>query len=356
MKRSQKKFMQQLQARMNAFVIELATITKMLQMCSDPDCTSGCSLGEVELCSDPDCTSGCKMDKITSCSDPDCTSGCKLDQVKTCSDPDCTSGCSLGEIELCSDPDCTSGCKGGHGHAHGGCTCGCHKEEAQVMCGGDDGDDDDCDCGCHEHHHCDCGCECDDEECECGCHEGKCCEDDDCDCDCHEHHCDCGCECDDDCDCGCHEHHCDCGCEDEACDCCGVEMDYLNLAKQIQADFDNYRRRNKEAISIAMFEGTKNAISDFLPILDTVNKAISLVVDDNARHGLELIKENFENALQKLGVTPILALGEHYDPNLHNVVLSEESDKESGTIIEELEKGYMYKGVVLKHSIVKIAK
>lgn len=322
MKRNQKKFLNILQAKINAFILELTTISKVLQACDNQNCPNGCNLGYTEnyvhLLENPNSI----KQQLELCDNQNCPNGCSLGEVEACDNQNCPNGCNLGEeIKL----------ENHHHHNHH------HHEQKEnfAQFGGTDGGDDEI--SGQKQAKCGCGCE------------DRVNEDDQC----HSEHCSCGCEeeeCEDDCEC-----EEECCCEND-CSCHSKELEYLNLARQIQADFDNYRKRNVEAIKQAQIEGTKNVLSDFLPILDTVNKAIDLVADEKAKHGLELIKTSFESALRKVGVEPINAIGLHYDPNLHNVVLSEESDKESGTIIEELEKGYTYKGAVIKHSIVKISK
>jgi len=318
MKRNQRKFLEELQMRMNKFVLELATISKMLEMCGK-DCDCGCKLEQIESCG-KDCDCGCKLDQTTMCG-KDCDCGCQLEKVQSCG------------------KDCDCGCK---------CDCGCQDQANAKDCesdfdfGGDDGDDGNDNDKKHE------------KECKCGCghehHSGKH----------HKQHHDC--HCDEEkvqCDCEMPEFDCefterDCG--EQQCQCGKPEIDYLALAQNIQADFDNYRKRTNGAVAQATADGKMSATTEFLPILDVVNKAISLVKDDEAKHGLELIKTSFEKALETLGVKAIEALGQHYDPNLHNVVLAMESDKESGTVVEELEKGYMFGDKVVKHSVVIVAK
>lgn len=340
MKRNQKKFLMQLQAKINAFILELTTISKVLQACDNANCPNGCNLGYtteyVHLIENP---TSSKLQQLDLCDNPNCPNGCSLGEIETCDNANCPNGCSLGEVEVCDNKNCPNGCslgeeitlEGNHHHHHHH-----HHEhyENSTQFGGSDNDGGDNKTGEKQAK---CGCGCDYDE--------RICADDQC----HKEHCTCGCE-DENCEC---EEECCC---DDDCSCHSKETEYLNLARQIQADFDNYRKRNVEAIKQAQIEGTKNVLSDFLPILDTINKAVHLVQDEQAKHGLELIKTSFESALQKVGVEPINALGLHYDPKYHNVVLTEESDSESGTIIEELEKGYTYQGAVIKHSIVKISK
>ena len=325
-----------------------------LTLC-DKDCDCGCVSG-VELC-DKDCDCGCKdpASEINACSedcdcgcasgvelcDKDCDCGCKdpASEINACSE-DCDCGCASG-VELC-DKDCNCGCNDntqGATNNDNQCHCKHCEEHTAFASGGDDGDDKDneqkkqnetinnkqdnhneqCHCGCEHHnghHH----------------HNGQC----------HHHNDNHSCE-------G-HEHKCDCESEKN------LANEYLNLARQIQADFDNYRRRNVDAVKQARGEGVKEAILEFLPALDAVDRAIDFMADEQSREGVMLIKKVFEKAFNDFKVEPIMCLGAHYDPNFHDVVVAEESNQPSGTIIEEIETGYTMDGKVIRHSVVKISK
>lgn len=224
--------------------------------------------------------------------------------------------------------------------------------------------DKNCDCGCQS------GVEMCDKNCDCGCCDKN------CDCGCHSDGCKCGCGC----DCGCHQEeeseanfsggddgddedddkekqcHCDCNnncsCESER----NLANEYLNLARQIQADFDNYRRRNNEAVKQAKAEGIKEAVMNFLPALDAIERAMPFMQDEQSQEGMNLIKKLFEKSFENFKIESIKCVGAHYDPNFHDVVFAEESEFESGTIIEEIEVGYTMDGKVIRPSVVKIAK
>jgi len=129
----------------------------------------------------------------------------------------------------------------------------------------------------------------------------------------------------------------------------------LNQLKYLQADFENYRKnfdREKEFIIELANEGL---IKDLLVILDDFERALQSVENERNREGLVMLYNNFLKILEKHGLRQIEALGKKFDPYYHEALLRESSDKEEGTILEELQKGYMLKSKVIRHSKVKIA-
>lgn len=134
-----------------------------------------------------------------------------------------------------------------------------------------------------------------------------------------------------------------------------VEKDkYLRL----QAEFMNYKKRvEKEKIDIYKNASAK-LITDLLPVLDDFDRAISHANDANAfMEGMKLIVKRFEDCLKKEGLEVIETLNIDFDPTYHHAVLMEETDTvESGKIFEEIQKGYMINGKVLRPAMVKVAK
>lgn len=129
---------------------------------------------------------------------------------------------------------------------------------------------------------------------------------------------------------------------------------------RLQADFDNFRRRTrqeKEELSIIVAQGI---VMQFLPVLDNFERALSLsggAQGDGLRTGVEMICRQFAQVFEKLGVEPVAAVGAQFDPQLHEAVMSvEDTEKPDGTIAEELQKGYLLKGKVIRPSMVKVVK
>ena len=131
--------------------------------------------------------------------------------------------------------------------------------------------------------------------------------------------------------------------------------------KRLLAEFDNYRKRTeKEKLMMTDF-GATLILTQVLSIVDNLERAVNNVPDDlkdNAYvDGIKKIYDQLMKTLEDLKVTAIKAKGEKFDQNLHNaVMMDEESDCEEGTITEELQKGFMYKDQVLRHSMVKVKK
>jgi molecular chaperone GrpE len=137
--------------------------------------------------------------------------------------------------------------------------------------------------------------------------------------------------------------------------------DYYDQLLRLQAEFDNYRKRvDKEKMELIKF-GQENLLLKLLPSIDNVERALKAAREhDNHKtilEGLVLIEKEFKNFLKQEGVEPIKTHKEKLDPNLHHAVSQEErSDCEDEEILEEIQKGYNYKGKVIRPSLVKVAK
>ena len=105
--------------------------------------------------------------------------------------------------------------------------------------------------------------------------------------------------------------------------------------------------------------GAKDIIEKILPVVDSFERGLATVEnpeEDPFADGMNKVYKQFTTALDELGVTVIEAVGKEFDPNLHNAVMHVE-DEEAGEniVVEEFLKGYMYKGSVVRHSMVKVA-
>ena len=133
------------------------------------------------------------------------------------------------------------------------------------------------------------------------------------------------------------------------------------LLKVVQADSENYKKRlDKDRQEFCSFANAE-LISKLLPILDSLELAlINVMVDKNEKtefiKGIELIYTQLYDALEKAGLKHIVVVGKKFDPHFHEVLLQQESDEGPGIIIEELQKGYMFNGKLLRTSKVKISK
>ena len=132
---------------------------------------------------------------------------------------------------------------------------------------------------------------------------------------------------------------------------------YVNLAKQIQADFENYKRNMQKIVKDKEIDGILKAAKTIFPALDSFKKARKIITEKSCISGIKMIEKQLLAALENLKIIRVKTVGEKFDPNLHNaVMLVEDPNVESGTIVEELESGYMYEDKVIKFSSVIVAK
>ncbi len=126
------------------------------------------------------------------------------------------------------------------------------------------------------------------------------------------------------------------------------------------AEFDNFRKRTEKEKS-QMFEiGAKSIIEKILPAIDSFELGLAALSEEDRAsgvgQGMEKIYKQLMTSLEGAGVKQIEALGKEFDPNLHNAVMHEENEEfGENTVSQELQKGYMYKDSVIRHSMVKVA-
>ena len=129
--------------------------------------------------------------------------------------------------------------------------------------------------------------------------------------------------------------------------------------KRQLAEFENFRKRSEKEKS-QMFEvGAKSVVEKILPVIDNFERGLASMPEEEKgtpfADGVELVYKQMLGALDEIGVKPIEAVGQEFDPNFHNAVMTVESEElESGTVAEELQKGYMYQDSVVRHSMVKV--
>lgn len=164
------------------------------------------------------------------------------------------------------------------------------------------------------------------------------------------------CKCGDKCDCECEENE-ECHCEEE-CKCKRKdEPDYLALAQRIQAEFENYRRRMADQLVIERQEGIVSVINVFLPCLDTFKEAKKSITDEKVLEGVNMIENKIMDALDRLEVERIEAVGQKFDPNFHDVIaVMHNENYDDDIILEEYQAGYKYKGKVIRYSKVIVNK
>lgn len=130
--------------------------------------------------------------------------------------------------------------------------------------------------------------------------------------------------------------------------------------KRQMAEFDNFRKRTEKEKS-AMYEvGARDIIEKILPVVDNFERALASVPEDvkesSFAEGVEKIYKQFMKTLEDAGVEAIEAKGQQFDPNLHNAVMHIEDEAYGeNEISQELQKGYKYRGTVVRHSMVQVA-
>ena len=126
------------------------------------------------------------------------------------------------------------------------------------------------------------------------------------------------------------------------------------------AEFDNFRKRTEKE-KTQMFEtGAKSIVEKILPVVDNFERGLAVVTEEEKGapfvEGMEKIYKQMMTVLEEAGVKPIEAVGQEFDPNLHNAVMHVEDEEFGENIIaEEFQKGYTYRDSVVRHSMVKVA-
>ena len=133
----------------------------------------------------------------------------------------------------------------------------------------------------------------------------------------------------------------------------------LDQYKRLFAEFDNYRKRTEVEKSDMYASGIRKTVEKILPVLDNFERGLAAVPEadrkNSAYTGMEMIYKQMVKVLDDLGVKPIEAEGKEFDPNFHNAVMQVESDElESGYVAQVVQKGYTYKGKVIRFASVTV--
>ena len=131
------------------------------------------------------------------------------------------------------------------------------------------------------------------------------------------------------------------------------------LTRQM-AEFDNFRKRTDKEKSQMYEIGAKDIIEKILPVVDNFERGIAAVPEEEKSNpfaeGMEKIYKQLMTTLEEMGVKPIEAVGQEFDPDFHNAVMHVEDEEVGENIItEEFQKGYLYRDSVVRHSMVKVA-
>ena len=136
--------------------------------------------------------------------------------------------------------------------------------------------------------------------------------------------------------------------------------DHYGQLQRLQADFDNYRKRTqKERIELIKY-ASERLVVELLPVLDNFDRAVSAAKVNpdftSFSQGVEMILRQMQTALSKEGLKAMEAVGQPFDPNLHEAVLRVDSEEHpENTVVEELQKGYYLKEKVLRPCMVKVS-
>ena len=132
----------------------------------------------------------------------------------------------------------------------------------------------------------------------------------------------------------------------------------LSMAQRVQADFENYRKRNESVRADSYAEGRRDVAAVMLPVLDNLERAVEASAssqDEALKNGVDLVLKQMMDVYQKLDVQPIDRLGEKFDPNLENAILQGTAEEgEPGTVCQVLQKGYRMGDKVIRHAMVKV--
>ena len=132
----------------------------------------------------------------------------------------------------------------------------------------------------------------------------------------------------------------------------------LDRLARLQAEFDNSRKRAvREQQEFREFAAA-DVIKNFLPTLDSFERALKANADaSDFRNGVELIYRQFQDALQKVGVQPIAAMGQPFDPRIHEAIeMVDTTDVPDHHVLDELQRGYKYKERLLRPAMVRVAR
>lgn len=133
-----------------------------------------------------------------------------------------------------------------------------------------------------------------------------------------------------------------------------------DLRKRNLAEFENFRKRTEKEKSTMFDMGARSVIEKLLPIVDNFERGFAGVSEEQKSDpfvsGMDMVYKQLTKALADMGVEPIDAVGKPFDPNLHNAVMHVEDENfGENTVAQEFQKGYLYHGTVVRHSMVQVA-
>lgn len=129
--------------------------------------------------------------------------------------------------------------------------------------------------------------------------------------------------------------------------------------KRQMAEFENFRKRSEKEKSQMYEIGAKNILEKILPVVDNFERGLAGMEEESAdpfAQGMQMVYKQLMTSLEDAGVTAIEAVGQEFDPEFHNAVMHvEDENYGENEVVEELQKGYLYRDTVIRHSMVKVA-
>ena len=148
-----------------------------------------------------------------------------------------------------------------------------------------------------------------------------------------------------------------CECESHDCHCMDKSEEYLDLARRVQADFENFRRHAGENIQKARVDGQVSVIEAFLPCLDIFKEAKKSISDENVLKGVEMVENKIVDTLLSLGVEKLNSIGQVYDPKKHNAIAVVKNEEvENDIIVDEYQAGYKFGDKIIRYASVIVNK
>lgn len=134
----------------------------------------------------------------------------------------------------------------------------------------------------------------------------------------------------------------------------------MDRAQRLAAEFDNFRKRTQKEKERLYIDAAADVVSKFIPVVDNLERALKASETEESqglRDGVTLVFRQIADILDKLGVKVIEAVGQNFNPELHNAVMHVEDESlDPNIVVEELQKGYIYKDeIVIRYSMVKVA-
>ncbi len=128
--------------------------------------------------------------------------------------------------------------------------------------------------------------------------------------------------------------------------------------QRLLAEYDNFKKRTQKEKEAIYTDSVKDTVAELLPVIDNLLRAVDSFPDKESDEckGVAMVLKQTEEIFSKLGVTEIKAVGEQFNPELHNAVMHIEDETiDDNTVVEEFQKGYIYKDKVIRYSMVKVA-